>query len=72
MGRVKQHQFDTSDERPVYNLLSDLWAIKDIVSLPHWCSVNQDHETEWNNGVHTKVLGLALGNDEARVGFRSV
>ncbi|KAF2740440.1 hypothetical protein EJ04DRAFT_455555 [Polyplosphaeria fusca] len=72
MGKVKQHQFDTSDERPVDELLWELRTIQDIISLSHRCSVNRDHETEWNNRVHTKVLELALGNDETGVGFRSV
>ncbi|KAL5397982.1 hypothetical protein PMIN03_012822 [Paraphaeosphaeria minitans] len=72
MGKVKQHQFDTSDVRPVDELLWELRTIQDIISLSHRCSVNRDHETEWNNRVHTKVLELALGNDETSVGFRSV
>jgi hypothetical protein len=72
IGRVKQHQLDTLDERPVDDLLWELRTIQDIVSLSHRCSVNRDHETEWNNPVHTKVLELALGNEEMRVGFRSV
>ncbi|CAI6342380.1 unnamed protein product [Periconia digitata] len=72
MGKVRQHQFDTSDERPADELLWELRTIQDIISLSHRCSVNRDHETEWNNRVHTKVLELALGNDETRVGFRSV
>ncbi|KAF2245115.1 hypothetical protein BU26DRAFT_77053 [Trematosphaeria pertusa] len=72
MGKVKQHQFDTSDERPVDELLWELRTIQDIISLSHRCSVNRDHETEWNNRVHTKVLELALGNDETSVRFRSV
>tara|TARA_R110002003_G_scaffold1452_2_gene23079 strand:+ start:230 stop:970 length:741 start_codon:yes stop_codon:yes gene_type:complete len=72
MGKVKQHQFDTLDERPVDELLWELRTIQDIISLSHRCSVNRDHETEWNNRVHTKVLELALGNDETSVGFRSV
>ncbi|KAF2820911.1 hypothetical protein CC86DRAFT_304134, partial [Ophiobolus disseminans] len=72
IGRVKQDQFDKSDERPVDELLCELRIIQDIVSLSHRCSVNWDHKTEWNNRVHTKVLELALGNDETRVGFRSV
>ncbi|PVH91768.1 hypothetical protein DM02DRAFT_606179 [Periconia macrospinosa] len=72
MGKVRQHQFDTSDERPVDELLWELRTIQDIISLSHRCSVNRDHETEWNNRVHTKVLELALGNDETSVGFRSV
>ncbi|PSN58927.1 hypothetical protein BS50DRAFT_641365 [Corynespora cassiicola Philippines] len=68
MGKVKQHQFDTSDERPMDELLWELRTIQDIISLSHRCSVNRDHETEWNNRVHTKVLELALGNDETNVG----
>ncbi|KAH8693443.1 hypothetical protein GQ44DRAFT_779910 [Phaeosphaeriaceae sp. PMI808] len=40
--------------------------------LSHRCAENRDHESEWNNWVHTKVLELALGNDEVSVGFRSV
>jgi hypothetical protein len=72
MGKVRQHQFDTSDERPVDELLWELRTIQDIISLSHRCSVNRDHETEWNNRVHTKVLELAFGNDETSVGFRSV
>jgi hypothetical protein len=72
MGRVKQHQFDTSDERLVDELLWELHTIQDIVSLSHRCLLNRDHETEWNNRVHTKVLELALGNDKTSVGFRSV
>jgi hypothetical protein len=72
MGKVKQHQFDTSDKRPVDELLWEFRTIQDITSLSHRCSVNRDHETEWNNRVHTKVLELALGNDETDVGFRSV
>ncbi|KAJ4330091.1 hypothetical protein N0V87_010306 [Didymella glomerata] len=72
MGKVKQHHFDASDERLVDELLWELRTIQDIVSLSHRCSVNRDHETEWNNRVHTKVLELALGNDETSVGFRSV
>lgn len=72
MGKVKQHQFDASDERSVDELLRELQTIKHIISLSHRCSVNRDHETEWNNRVHTKVLELALGNDETSVGFRSV
>lgn len=72
MGKVRHHQFDTSDERPMDELLWELRTIQDIISLSHRCSVNRDHETEWNNRVHTKVLELALGNDETGVGFRSV
>lgn len=72
MGRVKQHHFDTLDERPAEELLWQLRIIQDIISLSHRCSVNRDHETEWNNRVHTKVLELALGSDETSVGFRSV
>jgi hypothetical protein len=72
MGKVKQHQFDASDERSVDELLWELRTIQDIISLSHRCSVNRDHETEWNNRVHTKVLELALENDETSVGFRSV
>jgi hypothetical protein len=72
MGRVRQHQFDLSDGRPMDELLWELRTIQDIISLSHRCSVNRDHETEWNNRVHTKVLELALGNDETSVGFRSV
>lgn len=69
---VKEHQFDTSDERPMDVLLQELQIIKNIISLTHRCSQNRDHETEWNNRVHTKLLELALGNDETGVGFRSV
>jgi hypothetical protein len=72
IGKVRQHQFDTSDERPVDELLSELRTVQDIISLSQWCSVNRDHETKWNNQVHTKVLELALGNDETSVGFRSM
>ncbi|KAF9733994.1 hypothetical protein PMIN03_006622 [Paraphaeosphaeria minitans] len=72
MGKVKQHQFHTLDERPLDELLWELRIIQDIISLSHRCSVNRDHKAEWNNRVHTKVLELALGNDETSVGFRSV
>ena len=72
MGKVKQHQLDGSDERSMDRLLQELQTIQVINLLSHRCSVNRDHETEWNNRVHTKVLELALGNDETRVGFRSV
>lgn len=72
MGKVKQHQFDTSDERPVDDLLWELRTIQDIIALTNRCSTNRDHETEWNNRVHTKVLELAFGNDETSVGFRSI
>jgi hypothetical protein len=67
MGEVKQHQFDASDERSVDEPLRELRTIQDIISLSHRCSVNWDHETEWNNRVNTKVLELALGNDETSV-----
>ncbi|KAF2462914.1 uncharacterized protein BDR25DRAFT_320402 [Lindgomyces ingoldianus] len=40
MGKVKQHHFDTSDERPVDELLWELRTIQDIISLSHRCSVN--------------------------------
>jgi hypothetical protein len=72
IGRVKHHQFDTSDESSVDELLWELRTMQGIVSLSHRCSVKGDHETDWNNRVHTKMLKLALGNDERRLRFRSV
>jgi hypothetical protein len=60
MSKVRQHQFDTSDERPVDELVWELRTIQDIISLSHRCSVNRDHETECNNRVHTKVLWIVL------------
>jgi hypothetical protein len=56
----------------VDKLLWELRAIQDNVPLSHLYLVDRDHESEWNNGVHTKVLELASGNDETSVGFRSV
>lgn len=53
-------------------LLWELRAIRDNVPLSHWCLVERDHESEWNNGVYTKVLELASGNDKTSVGFRNV
>lgn len=72
VGELKEYQFDKSDERPVDELRWELRTIQDINSLSHRCSRDRDHEAEWNNRVHTKVLELALGNDETRVGFRGV
>jgi hypothetical protein len=59
ISKVKQHQFDTSDGRPMDELLWDLRTIQVIISLSHRRSVNLDHEPEWNNRVHAKVLELA-------------
>ncbi|KAF2105199.1 hypothetical protein BDV96DRAFT_592897 [Lophiotrema nucula] len=53
-------------------LLCELRTVQTINALSHRCAENRDHESEWNNRVHTKVLELALGNDEVSVGFRSV
>lgn len=40
MGKVKQHQFNTSDERLVDQVLWELRTIQDIISLSHWGLVN--------------------------------
>lgn len=70
--RIKPHQLDGYDDRPMTELKKELHTILTINALSHRCAENRDHESEWNNRVHTKVLELALGNDEACVGFRSV
>ncbi|CAE7021382.1 hypothetical protein HRS9139_01082 [Pyrenophora teres f. teres] len=70
--RIKPHQFDHNDNRPIEELLHELHIVQTINALSHRCAENRDHESEWNNRVHTKVLELALGNDEASIGFRSV
>ncbi|CAA9959554.1 hypothetical protein PTMSG1_02971 [Pyrenophora teres f. maculata] len=70
--RIKPHQFDHNDNRPIEELLHELHIVQTINALSHRCAENRDHESEWNNRVHSKVLELALGNDEASIGFRSV
>lgn len=70
--RIKPHQLDQSDNRPMEELLCELDAVQTINALSHRCAENRDHESEWNNRVHTKVLELALGNDEVNVGYRCV
>ncbi|KAF2876860.1 hypothetical protein BDV95DRAFT_624998 [Massariosphaeria phaeospora] len=70
--RIKPHQLDDTDNRPIEELLTELDVIQTINALSHRCAENRDHESEWNNRVHTKVFELALGNDEGIVGFRSV
>jgi len=70
--RIKPHLLDQSDDRPMEELLCELRTVQTINALSHRCAENRDHEGEWNNRVHTKVLELALGNDEVGVGFRSV
>ncbi|KAH9859269.1 hypothetical protein J1614_012183 [Plenodomus biglobosus] len=70
--KIKAHQLDGDDHRPMAELTAELCTILTINTLSHRCAEARDHESEWNNRVHTKVLELALGNDEARVGFRSV
>ncbi|KAF2628859.1 hypothetical protein BU25DRAFT_447815 [Macroventuria anomochaeta] len=70
--RIRPYQLDDADNRPMAELMGELQTIQSINALSHRCAENRDHESEWNNRVHTKVLELALRNDEARVGFRSV
>ena len=50
-------------------LLYELHIVQTINALLYCCAENWDYESEWNNRVHTKVLELALGNDEGSVGF---
>lgn len=70
--RIKAHQLDDDDDRSMEELIAELRMVQTINALSHRCAENRDHESEWNNRVHTKVLELALRNDEAQVGFRSV
>ncbi|KAF2802870.1 uncharacterized protein BDZ99DRAFT_576470 [Mytilinidion resinicola] len=70
--RIRPHMLDQSDNRPMEELLCELRTVQTINALSHRCAENRDHESEWNNRVHTKVLELALGNNEVSVGFRSV
>ncbi|CBX91614.1 predicted protein [Plenodomus lingam JN3] len=72
IGRIRPSQLDHNDDRPIEELLRELHIVQTIYALSNRCVENRDHESEWNNRVHTKVLELALGNDEASVGFRSV
>jgi hypothetical protein len=59
--RIKPYQLDDSDERPMEELLRELHIVQTTNALSHRCAENRDHESEWNNRVHTKVFGLALG-----------
>lgn len=70
--RIGPHQLDDGDDRSMEELMAELRTVQTINALSRRCAENRDHESEWNNRVHTKVLELALGNDEAQVGFRSV
>jgi hypothetical protein len=70
--KIKPHHLDHADDRPTTELISELQTIQIINAFSRRCVVNRDHESEWNNRVHTKILELALGSDEARVGFRTV
>ncbi|KAF2626363.1 hypothetical protein BU25DRAFT_411764 [Macroventuria anomochaeta] len=70
--KIRQSQLDDDDDRPIEELKAELQTTLAINALSNRCAKNRDHESEWNNRVHTKVLELALGNDEAHVGFRSV
>lgn len=72
IDRVKPNQLDHSYDRPMARLNVELEAIQPINALSHRCAANPDHESEWNNRVHTKVLKLALGNNETRLRFRTV
>jgi hypothetical protein len=70
--KIPQRLWDTSDQRPVDELLYELRTIRGIISMSHRCSASHDHTSEWNNRVHTRVLELALGNDETSLGFESM
>lgn len=70
--RIKPYHLDHADDRLTAELTSELQTIQSINAFSRRCVLNRDHESEWNNRVHTKVLELALGIDEARVGFRTV